>query len=38
MSALFDRELSVVNVGIASFADAIRQTGAKLFRLGVVKV
>jgi hypothetical protein len=27
MSTLFDRELHVVNVGIASFADAIRQTG-----------
>ena len=28
MSSLFDRELRVVNVGIASFADAIRQSGA----------
>jgi len=33
MSALFDRELSVVNVGIASFADAIRQSGAKATQL-----
>ena len=30
MSALFERELRVVNVGIASFADAIRQSGANV--------
>ena len=29
MSSVFDRELRVVNVGIASFADAIRQSGAQ---------
>ena len=28
MSGLFERELHVVNVGLASFADAIRQSGA----------
>jgi uncharacterized protein DUF1116 len=33
MSALFDRELRVVNIGIASFADAIRQTGAHATQL-----
>ena len=30
MSALFERELRVVNVGIGSFADAIRQSGANV--------
>ncbi len=33
MSALFDRELHVVNIGIASFADAIRQTGGRATQL-----
>jgi hypothetical protein len=33
MSALFDRELRVVNVGIASFADAIGQAGAQATQL-----
>lgn len=28
MSGLFERELRIVNVGLASFADAIRQSGA----------
>jgi hypothetical protein len=33
MSALFDRELRVVNIGISSFADAIRQTGGQRHQL-----
>jgi len=33
MSAPFDREVNVVNVGIASFSEAIRQTGAKATQL-----
>jgi hypothetical protein len=33
MSTLFDRELRVVNIGISSFADAIRQAGAHATQL-----
>ena len=33
MSSLFDRDLRVLNVGIASFADSIRQSGAHAVQL-----